>query len=330
MDDADALLSALGHQAVVVVGDLILDEYISGQAARISREAPVIVVEEERRDWLVGGAAMPALNVACLGSQARQCGVVGPDPAGQHLVDLLRGGGVDVSGIVVDHQRRTTTKTRVLAQGLLTFPQQVARIDRLDRHALPATVERNLLAALTATTPAPSAVLVSDYKNGVVTPAVVAGARQFAHQHGRLATVDTQGNLDQFAGFDLVKCNHHDAAAYLGRPLTNEAEVRAAIVEIQQRLGAPEIVVTRAAAGLSCYSPAEGYHHLPATNRTEVYDATGAGDTVIAVLTLARAAGASLMMSCHLANLAAGIVVRKRGNQPIERDELAAALVESA
>ena len=161
----------------------------------------------------------------------------------------------------------------------------------------------------------------------MLTPAVVAGALHFAHAHGRLITVDTQGNLDLFAGYDLVKCNHHDAATYLGRPLATEDEVQAATVEIQNRLGAPAVVITRAGDGLSLYSPAEGYQHLAATNRTDVYDATGAGDTVIAVATVALAAGASLLDACRLANLAAGIVVRKRGNRPIERAELAAALV---
>ena len=158
------LLAAFATQAVSVIGDLILDEYITGQAARVSREAPVIVVEEERREWLVGGAAMPALNVACLGGNARQLSVVGPDDAGRQLVGLLRAGGVDVGGVVVDRGRRTTTKTRIVTQGFLTFPQQVARVDRLDRHPLSADSERQLIDLLATMMPTTSAVLVSDYR----------------------------------------------------------------------------------------------------------------------------------------------------------------------
>jgi rfaE bifunctional protein kinase chain/domain len=323
MDDLAAILDLLAGQAVLVIGDLILDEYIVGAAARVSREAPVIIVEERRREWLIGGAAMPALNVRRLGGRAVQVGVVGPDDAGRQLLGLLREAGVDVAGVAVDPDRRTTTKTRIVAEGFLVFPQQVARVDRLDRHPLSPPVERAVLAQAARAAAGARALLVSDYKNGVVTPGVIAGARDLASRAGVLLAVDTQGDLDRFAGFDLVKCNHHDAAAFLGRPLDGEEQARAAIVEIQRRLGAPEIVITRAGEGVSFYSAAEGYGHLPPTNRTEVFDVTGAGDTVIAVLTLARAAGASLRAACRLANLAAGVVIRKRGNQPITREELA-------
>jgi rfaE bifunctional protein kinase chain/domain len=326
VDELRAALAAVAGQRVLVIGDLILDEYITGPATRISREAPVIIVEEQRRDWLLGGAAMPALNVICLGGQAGQVGVVGPDEAGRQVRQLLAEEGVAVEGVAVDPQRRTTLKTRIVAEGFLIFPQQVARVDRLDRQPLAPAVERALLDYLERAAPAARALLVSDYKIGVVTPGIIAGARYLAGRSGLLLTVDSQGDLDRFAGFDLVKCNHHDAAAFLGRPLEREEEVRAAIVEIQRRLAAPEVVITRAAAGLSFYSAAEGYGHLPAANRTEVFDVTGAGDAVIAVLTLARAAGASLRAACRLANLAAGVVIRKRGNQPITGAELAEAI----
>lgn len=326
MHDLHPLLTSLAGHHVLVVGDLILDEYLVGTAARVSREAPIIVVEERRREQLVGGAAMPAINICCLGGQARQIGVVGPDAAGEMLVRRLAAQGVDVAAVAVDPERCTTTKTRIVAEGFLTSPQQVARVDRLDRRPLAAAVEAALLDYLAATAASARALLLSDYKNGVVTSGIIAGARALAGRHRLLLTVDTQGDLDRFAGFDLVKCNHHDAAAYLGRPLDGEAEVQAAIADIQRRLSAAEVVVTRAAAGLSFYSEAEGYGHLPAANPSEVFDVTGAGDTIIAVLTLARAAGASLRAACTLANEAAGVVIRKRGNQPITLPELAAAL----
>ena len=326
VDDPRALLPALAGHAVTVVGDLILDEYIIGSASRVSREAPVIVVEEQRRATLIGGAAMPALNVHRLGGRARQLGVVGADEAGQHLLSLLVEAGVDVSAVTIDPSRCTTTKTRVVAEGFLVFPQQVARIDRLERRPLDASIERTLLASLATAAAESQALLLSDYKNGVITPGIVASARALARQHELLLSVDTQGDLDRFAGLDLLKCNHHDVAAYLGRPLENETDARAAIVAIHERLAVPEVVITRAGEGLSLFSAAEGYHHLPATNRTEVFDVTGAGDTVIAVITLARAAGASLRAACALANHAAGVVIRKRGNQPITTGDLAAAL----
>ena len=320
------LLTTLAGHHVLIAGDLILDEYLIGSATRVSREAPIIVVEEHRREQLAGGAAMPALNVCCLGGQARQVGVVGPDEAGRTLLRLLADQGVDVTAVAIDPDRCTTTKTRIVAEGFHIFPQQIARVDRLDRRPLAPAVESELLEHIAQAAPAARALLISDYKNGVVTTGMIAGARYLAGRHRLLLTVDTQGDLDRFAGFDLVKCNHHDAAAYLGRPLENEVDVQTAIVDIQRRLTAPEVVITRAADGLSLYSEVEGYHHLPAANRSEVFDATGAGDTIIAVLTLARAAGASLRDACALANEAAAIVIRKRGNQPVTLDELAAAL----
>lgn len=321
-----SIVTALTGHSVLVVGDLILDEYISGSATRVSREAPVLVVEERHREWLVGGAAMPALNVGCLGGRATLASVVGADEAGQRLLALLTDHGVDTGAIAIDTERRTTTKTRIVAEGFLTFAQQVARVDRLDRHPLASTLETLLLEYLATAIPTSQALLISNYRNGVITPTLVAGIRQLAAQQRLWLTVDSQGDLERFAGFDLLKCNHHEAAAYLGQPLQAEEEVRAAIATIHQRLEVPEVVITRASDGLSLFSAATGYHHLPATNRSEVFDATGAGDTVIAVLTLARAGGVPLVDACQLANLAAGVVIRKRGNQPITLQELETAV----
>ena len=206
----------------MVVGDVFLDEYVVGRATRLSREAPIPVLEFERRFYLPGGAANPSSNLVALGGVARQVGVVGDDEAGQQLLQKLREGGIDATGVVTDPSRPTTTKTRIVAQGSLRFPQQLARIDHLDRRPVREDVERALIAHLETLVPQADAVLVSDYRTGVVSETIVAAVLDVARRHGRLATVDSQGNLHKFHTFDLVKCNHAEAQAVTGRTLSTE------------------------------------------------------------------------------------------------------------
>jgi len=320
------LLASLAGRRILVVGDLFLDEYLVGKATRLSREAPIPVLEFVHRFTLPGGAANPAHNIAALGGIALQVGVVGKDAAGRLLLRHLRRVGVGIEGVVTDPSRSTTTKTRLMAQGFLRFPQQVARLDRLDRRPLDTTVQAALLDYLTRAIPTVDAVLLSDYKVGIVNEEVVAVCLSTARRHGKLVTVDSQGDLAKFSGCDLVKCNAAEAQAALNRPLIREADFRQATALLLESLGARYIVITRGAEGMSLQGRDVPYACLPAANRSEVYDVTGAGDTVIAVLTLGLAAGADLVTAARLANVAAGLVVRKLGNAVVTPQELQAAL----
>jgi rfaE bifunctional protein kinase chain/domain len=319
-------LPRLRGRRIVVVGDVFLDEYVVGRATRLSREAPIPVLEFERRFYLPGGAANPSSNVVALGGVARQVGVVGDDEAGQQLLQQLRDAGIDATGVVTDPSRPTTTKTRIVAQGTLRFPQQLARIDHLHRRPVGEDVEGTLIGHLETLVPQADAVLVSDYRTGVVSEAVVAAVLDVARRHDRLVTVDSQGNLHKFHAFDLVKCNQAEAQAVTGRTLSTEDDLRRAGETLLEELGAQAVVITRGSEGMSLIGTTQEYAHLPAANRSEVFDVTGAGDTVIAVLTLALAAGVDLLAAARLANYAAGLVVRKLGNATATPEELAWAI----
>jgi D-glycero-beta-D-manno-heptose-7-phosphate kinase len=309
--DTRNLVRALAGCTVAVVGDVFLDEYLVGHAERLSREGPVPVLGFDRRFCLPGGAANPARNVAGLGAVARQVGVVGTDAAAGELQHLLALAKIDSAGVVIDPSRPTTVKTRIVAEGGAP-PQQVARIDRQSRLPVSGTVEAALVSAVTAAAEGADAVLVSDYKSGVVTEAVRDAARDAAEDHGIWLTVDSQGDLDRFAGFHLVRAALRDAETSLGRRLDSEPAVEKAARGLVRDLGARAVVLSRGAAGMSVAGP-DFYSVVPPANVSEVFDVAGAGDTVIAVLTLALAAGAPLMAAIQLANAAAGIVVRRLG-----------------
>jgi len=316
----------LGGQQVLVIGDLLLDDYVVGEATRLSREAPIPVLEYRRSFSLPGGAANPAHNIVALQSRASVVGVIGDDDAGRTLRAYLTRLGIDIAGVVVDRSRPTTTKGRWLAEGTLLFPQQVARMDRLDRRPVSGEIAARLVAAVRAGATGARAILVSDYRLGVVTPELVAAARTAARSAGALLCVDSQGDLEKFSGFDLVRCNAQEAGNVLQQPLVAEIDFMKATGRLLTLTGARAVVISRGADGLSCQAHDSDYIHLPVTNRSEVYDVTGAGDTLIAVLTLALVAGAPLVVAAQLANAAAGLVVRKLGNAVCTPEELAEAV----
>ena len=186
-------MARLTDLRVLVIGDLFLDEYIEGRATRLSREAPVPVLEFEQRIYRPGGGANPTHNIVALEGQAMQVGVIGDDEAGRQLTTELVQAGIDTTGVVVDHSRPTTTKTRIISRGSLRFPQQLARVDRLDRRPIDAPVVTQIESHIRSFSTRVNAVLISDYRTGVVTPAVIAAALDAATTHGRLITVDSRG-----------------------------------------------------------------------------------------------------------------------------------------
>jgi rfaE bifunctional protein kinase chain/domain len=285
--EASAILDRMAGLTIAVLGDICLDEYLVGRAERLSREAPVPVLLLTRRFRLPGGAANPARNIAALGALPRQVGLVG-DPA-----------------------RQTTCKTRVLVEGA-PAPQHVARIDDQSRTEVSGQVEAELLLALEAAASGASAILVSDYKSGVVSASARAAALRLARAEGVWLTVDSQGDLERFAGFDLVRAARPDVEASLGRPLAGEDDFRRAAVDLREQLGARAVIISRGHEGMSVAGEA-GFATVAPANVSEVFDVAGAGDTVIAVLTLALSAGAPLAAAVELANAAAGIVVRRLG-----------------
>ncbi|HJX37339.1 MAG TPA: bifunctional ADP-heptose synthase [Anaerolineae bacterium] len=323
--EKEALLAALPKLRgldVLVLGDLVLDEYVVGRATRLSREAPVPVLEFLRRFFLPGGAANPAQNISALRSTAHQVGVVGDDDSGRELVNHLQRAGIRTDGLVVDRSRPTTTKTRILAEGTLVFPQQLARIDQAQHSPLGQDSVSQLVTHLGEEGARVDALLISDYKMGVVNEQTIAAALRVCRERRIILTVDSQGDLLKFRGFDVVKCNRREAEALLGRELRKDSDYEEAGASLLADLGSAAVILTRGDEGMSLVSEGGGNFHIPAANRSEVFDVTGAGDTVIAVVTLALAAGLEIVEAALLANYAAGLVVRKLGNATPSEEEL--------
>ncbi len=315
----------LAGQRILVIGDMVLDEYLTGKATRLSREAPVPVLEFESRQLIPGGAANPAANIVALGSAAVQVGIIGSDTAGTNLRQVLQARGIDTHHLIVDSGRPTTVKTRIMAQMGLRFPQQVARLDTLSREPVGAAVERQVRAAIDKTIESADAVLLSDYHTGLLTPSLVNMIRRLGKD--KLLTADAQGSLDKYAGFALVKCNADDARDYLRRDLRGDEAFAEAANELCQKLKLTGgLVITRGADGATAATADGATAHCPAPAVSDVFDVVGAGDTSIAVLTLALAAGASYPQAVTLANYASGLVVRRVGNYTPTPDELAWAL----
>ncbi|HET9496245.1 MAG TPA: PfkB family carbohydrate kinase [Chloroflexia bacterium] len=324
----EAVMARFPGVSVLVVGDLILDWYTVGRPTRISREAPIAVLEYSHDYSVPGGGTSPACTVASLGGQSYLAGVVGEDAWASELRSVLARYGVDTGGMVLDRSRPTSCKKRIVAQVTSTLYQQVARIDHVDRTPIGPEVEGALVRAIEQCLPACDAVLLSNYRSGTLTPAVIERTRTLARDLGKISTVDSQGDLELFHGFGIVKCNQPEAEEALRRPLTGDDEFEAGLSELVERLDAQAVIVTRSAEGMSVMTRSGQYCHIPVTNSSEVFDVTGAGDTVIALVTLAAAAGADLFDAARLANYGAGVVVRKWGNAVLRPDELREALNE--
>ncbi len=372
-------VSRLSAGRVLVLGDVCLDRYMIGRAERLSREAPVPVIEIFEEREIPGAAANPAVNVAALHGEAMLVSVIGGDDDSARFVIALQNHGIDNRGLVVAHERPTTTKSRLMARSGLRFPQQIARIDRITREPISNNQVEAILQRVRMLAKDVRAILVSDYRAGLLTPGLVKSIRVMGRARELLLTADAQGELDKYAGFDLVKCNADEARAYLGEDLRTDEDFaeagRRMLKKLALRGGA---LITRGRDGMTLVTaeplppdPVPFYPqrkepeepteedapssseitqvsgggrkwfeiplestiksvgritHIPAANVTDVYDVTGAGDTVIAVATLALSVGAPYVIAAALANVAAGIVVQRVGNYAPTPDELRAAL----
>ena len=317
-------ISRFDATSILVVGDVMLDQFVVGHVSRISPEAPVPVVTYERDEYRVGGASNVANNVRALGGCAELAGITGSDGASTRLRRLLEQRGIGTAGLVSATDRRTTTKLRVVTDR----NQQVARIDyETDREAEGAT-EQALAIQAELLAQRAHVVVVSDYLKGAVTRTVMARVVAAGRARGIPVLVDPKiPHIDYYAGATLVTPNHHEAeiATHM-RIRTHDDAVRAAQV-FRERARCERVLITRGEHGMCLLDGVEATH-FPAVAR-EVSDVTGAGDTVIATLALALAAGATMSDACNLANHAAGVVVAKFGPATLTQAELAHA-VESA
>jgi D-glycero-beta-D-manno-heptose-7-phosphate kinase len=320
------LLDACAGRRVVILGDLIADEFIYGRVARVSREAPVLILQYDSTEVLPGGAGNAASNVAALGGRARLVGLAGRDEPGRRLVASLRGR-MDTSDLVRPAGYRTPVKTRILAGGIHSAKQQVVRIDRVGSSdvdaGLRASVGPRALAALAQC----DAVLVSDYGSGLVTPDLVARLRAHLRSRARRREVpilvDSRYDLIRYRGATACTPNESEVEQLLGVRINDNSRVlERAGRAMLKRMRSRAVLVTRGSRGMALFEPDRPTVHIPIFGSDEVADVTGAGDTVIATMTLAIAAGASFYEAARLANYAGGIVVMKRGTATVSPAEL--------
>jgi len=316
------IVARFSGRTVVVVGDLIVDEYLFGRPARISREAPVLILRFTEREISLGGAANAAHNVHDFGARVVPVGVVGKDAAGDELLALFHGAGIPTDGIVPETGRVTPVKTRIMAGGYQATRQQVVRLDREPTHEPQPITEDALLARLTSLAARADAILVSDYGYGTVTARVFERIRALARRTGAVVTVDSRYGLLRFTGVTAATPNEAELEHLAGVSADGERDVEKAGRQLLERLDARFLLVTRGSRGMALLERDGATTFIPVHGTDEIADVTGAGDTVISVFTLALACGAPALDGATLANVAGGIVVMKRGTATVTPSEL--------
>jgi len=321
------IVAAMRDKTVVVFGDVMLDEFVWGDVTRISPEAPVPVVDIRRESVHLGGAANVLANLRSLGARAAVVGVVGSDRAGERVrAELREAGALDAEeGLIVDVSRPTTVKTRIIAHS-----QLVVRADRERRAPVEGPLEERIIAALQKLLREADALVVSDYDKGAVTPRVLDAVLPLAEVAGVPALVDPKiRNFDSYRPATLVTPNHHEALRLTNSDDDTDDGITRAARSIRDRLNCRSVLITRGERGMMLLGEDGEPVYVPTAAR-EVYDVTGAGDTVIATLAASLAAGASLVEAAMLANHAAGIVVGKVGTATAAADELLASFEKSS
>jgi D-glycero-beta-D-manno-heptose-7-phosphate kinase len=327
-----ALIAALRGRTVAVIGDVIADEFVYGRVARVSREAPVLILEYDSSEIVAGGGGNAANNVAALGGSAALASVIGRDEPAARLVKSLHRR-VDPRGVIRLAGRSTVIKTRILAGGIHSAKQQVVRVDRGVRQEIDAKARAAFERAALSAIGRADAVLVSDYGSGLVTPALVSRLRSLLRREGLPipVLVDSRYQLLRYRGLTACTPNESEVEDALGVKINDDPRVlERAGRDILAQTRMQAVLITRGSRGMALFVPDSPTVHLPIFGSDEIADVTGAGDTVMATLTLSLAAGATFEAAARLANYAGGLVVMKRGTATVSADELRAAVSKDA
>jgi D-glycero-beta-D-manno-heptose-7-phosphate kinase len=325
------LVDAFTARRVLIVGDLIADEFIYGQVARVSREAPVLILKYDATEIVAGGAGNAANNVAALGGRARLAGLVGADPEARRLLASFHPR-VDRSQIARAKEYRTPIKTRILAGGVHSAKQQVVRIDREPGWPLAPPLAQRVAAAIGPALDECDAVILSDYGSGLVSGSLARTIRAAVQKRARRrpipVVVDSRYRLLDYRSLTACTPNESEVEQMLGVTIGDDpAALERAGRHLLDRTGMKAVLITRGSRGMALFEPRLATTHVPIFGSDEVADVTGAGDTVIAAFGLALSAGASFYEAARLANYAGGIVVMKRGTATVSAMELADAIV---
>ena len=322
------LIDAFRGLRIAVFGDFLVDEFIYGEISRVSREAPVLILNYNSTEIVPGGAGNAANNVAALGGRPAAIGIAGRDEAGRRLLRALKGR-VDVAGIVRAAGHPTPTKTRILAGGVHSAKQQVVRIDRVSAATVTDADKRAVESRLLNAVAHCDGLLVSDYGSGLVAPAVIAAARKQMIRGRRVPVlVDSRYALLRFRGMTACTPNESEVEQLFNIRIGENLRVlERAGRDLLEKTRAETVLITRGGRGMALFERDRPTVHIPIHGSDQIADVTGAGDTVIATMTLAIAAGATSEEAARLANYAGGLVVMKRGTATVTADELRIAVL---
>jgi D-glycero-beta-D-manno-heptose-7-phosphate kinase len=317
------LLEQFTQARVLVIGDLTVDEFLTGRVERLSREAPVLILRHETTRQIPGGGANAVYNLAKLGAQVWAVGLLGKDSQGQALRDIFESARIDTQGILADPDRPTVTKTRISGHARQSVTQQIVRVDRKSDELPDPDLQLQLASYIRQHLEFVDAVVCSDYGDGTLTPPVIAAA--LAHDR---SIVDAQTGLQRYTGATVFTPNLPEAEQAVGYAIANSQLLQQAGEDLLRLTQAQHILITRGEEGMSLFDRSGQQQVIPAFNRTDVFDVTGAGDTVVAALTLSLVNGASPWEAAVLGNLAASLVVRQFGTATTTVEEIKAALQE--
>ena len=311
------ILSKFNGKKIVVLGDLMLDHYLIGHVERISPEAPVPIVDIKKQEYKLGGAANVVNNIASLKATPIVIGLIGKDDYSTRLLSIFKENGINAEYIVKDSSRSTTVKTRVFSAG-----QQIMRFDFEERHDISAEIEENILQQLDSVIPNADAVIIEDYNKGLLTPNVISHTLALANKHNKPITVDPKfKNFLAYKNSTVFKPNFNELQKFLNHEITNDDEMKQTAQKLLHEINPEYLVLTLGERGLKIFDKNENTHHIP-TFAKEVFDVSGAGDTVISVLTLCLSAGLDIKSSAFIANHAAGAVCGMRGIHPATVDDI--------
>ena len=307
---------------ILIIGDMVADVYLKGNISRVSREAPVLVLEHAGEKVVPGGAANVVHNVATLGGQAFAVGLIGNDKAGGGLRDILNDKNVETTGLIVEENRPTITKTRIIAGGSATVSQQIVRIDQEMKSPILNQTEESFINILKQVIDKIDAVVLSDYGSGMLSDKIRSFIIESCQEKNIKTIVDSRYDILKFEGVSFVKQNEAEAAKAVGFELTSEDAVVTAGKILLEKLQAEGIIISRGEQGMSLIQDNGEIHHIPVVDKSEVFDVSGAGDTAVAAFILAIASGAKPVEATKIANFAAGIAVRKLGTATVSNEEL--------
>ena len=307
------IVSQLQGKKILVIGDMVADIYLEGRISRISREAPVLVLEQAGEKIVAGGAANVVNNVATLG---------GDDHAAAGIKKALQENGANTEGLLLDASRPTIAKTRIIAGGRATVSQQIVRIDKESHQPMGKDFEQKILKYIEKLLPKIEGVVISDYGSGTVTPAIQKQLIKCCRKQNIPSIVDSRYGIHEFKNIGYIKQNDAELAAAAGRELSDEESLYDAGQELLNELSADGVLVTRGEKGMVLLEKDGAIHDIPVSDKSEVFDVSGAGDTCVATVILALAAGSEPAKAAEISNFASGIAVRKLGTSTVSATEL--------